>query len=150
MDLFKSRFLLNNIMNIIFKEICEMVNFDMKILVVDDYATMQKIIRNLLGQIGFKNIELASDGAMALQVMKETKIDMVITDWNMTPLTGLDLLKAIRADEKLKDIPVIMITAESKTENVVVAKQHGVNQYIVKPFTADTLKTKLQSVIGNF
>lgn len=120
----------------------------MKILVVDDYATMRRIVRNLLTQIGFSDVDEAADGASALQKLRETKFGLVISDWNMEPMTGLQLLKEIRADAKLKDMPFIMVTAESKTENVIAAKQAGVNNYIVKPFNAETLKQKIQSVLG--
>jgi two-component system chemotaxis response regulator CheY len=121
----------------------------MKVLVVDDYATMRRIIKNLLNQIGFTDVEEAPDGATALQKLRtEGKYGLVISDWNMDPMTGLQLLKEIRADTKLKDLPFIMVTAESKTDNVVAAKQAGVNNYIVKPFNAETLKGKIQSVIG--
>ena len=122
----------------------------MKILVVDDYATMRRIVRNLLTQIGFSDIEEAGDGVTALAKLRESKFGLVISDWNMEPMTGLQLLKEIRADNKLNATPFIMVTAESKTENVVAAKEAGVNNYIVKPFNAATLKTKLASVIGNF
>jgi two-component system chemotaxis response regulator CheY len=120
----------------------------MKVLVVDDYATMRRIIRNLLSQIGFTDVDEAADGASALSKLREAKFGLVISDWNMEPMTGLQLLKEVRADKMLKDTPFIMVTAESKTENVVAAKQAGVNNYIVKPFNAETLKGKIQSVIG--
>ena len=122
----------------------------MKILVVDDYATMRRIVRNLLTQIGFSDIEEAGDGVTALAKLRESKFGLVISDWNMEPMTGLQLLKEIRADNKLNATPFIMVTAESKTENVVAAKEAGVNNYIVKPFNAATLKEKIASVIGNF
>jgi two-component system chemotaxis response regulator CheY len=120
----------------------------MKIFVVDDYATMRRITRNLLSQIGHTEVDEAGDGMSALQKLRESKYDLVISDWNMEPITGLQLLKEIRADVKLNPIPFIMVTAESKTENVIEAKQAGVNNYIVKPFNADTLKRKIQSVLG--
>ncbi len=126
------------------------VDMNMNILIVDDYKTMLRIIENLLKQLGFKNIMQATDGAAALKLLRENNFGMVISDWNMQPMTGLQLLKEVRADEKLKPTPFIMITAESKTENVVAAKEAGVNNYIVKPFNAETLKTKIVSVIGNF
>jgi len=118
------------------------------VLVVDDYATMRKIVRNLLVQIGYTKIEEAADGVAALAKLREAKVGLVICDWNMEPMTGLQLLKEIRADAKLNAIPFIMVTAESKTENVVAAKQAGVNGYLVKPFNADTLKKKIESVLG--
>lgn len=121
----------------------------MKILVVDDYATMRRIVRNLLTQIGYTDIDEAADGASALQKLREQKYGLVISDWNMEPMTGLQLLKEIRADNKLANLPFIMVTAESKTENVVAAKQAGVNNYIVKPFNAETLKQKIAMVLGS-
>jgi len=121
---------------------------NMRILIVDDYKTMLRIIRNLLKQIGFENVEEATDGSSALEILKKEKIDLIISDWNMEPMTGLQLLKEVRGDEKLCKIPFIMVTAESKTENVIAAKEQGVNNYIVKPFNAETLKGKLQSVVG--
>ena len=120
----------------------------MKILVVDDYATMRRIVRNLLTQIGFSDIEEAGDGVTALAKLRESKFGLVISDWNMEPMTGLQLLKEIRADNKLNATPFIMVTAESKTENVVAAKEAGVNNYIVKPFNAATLKSKIEAVCG--
>lgn len=118
------------------------------VLVVDDYATMRRIVRNLLAQIGYTKIEEAADGVTALQKLRQAKVGLVICDSNMEPMTGLQLLKEIRADAKLNAIPFIMITAESKTENVVAAKEAGINNYIVKPFNADTLKKKIESVLG--
>jgi len=126
------------------------VDMNMNVLIVDDYKTMLRIIDNLLRQLGFKNIIQAIDGTSALAVLREQPVGLVISDWNMVPMTGLDLLKEVRADIVLKATPFIMITAESKTENVVAAKAAGVNNYIVKPFNADTLKQKLVAVIGNF
>jgi two-component system chemotaxis response regulator CheY len=122
----------------------------MNILIVDDYKTMLRIIRNLLKQLGFNNVDEATDGSMALQKLRDKDYGLVISDWNMEPMTGIQLLREVRADSKLKNLPFIMITAESKTENVVAAKEAGVNNYIVKPFNAATLKTKLSSVLGNF
>ncbi len=118
------------------------------ILIVDDYKTMRMVIRNLLIQIGFRNIDEANDGQMALERLKEKSYDLVISDWNMEPMTGLDLLKTVRAANK--NMPFIMVTAESKTENIVAAKQAGVNNYIVKPFSAETLKSKMTAVLGAF
>ncbi len=126
------------------------VNKDMPVLIVDDYKTMLRIIRNLLKQIGFHNVDEASDGAEALRKLREKDYGLIISDWNMEPMTGLQLLKEVRADEKTKSVPFIMITAESKTENVIAAKQAGVSNYIVKPFNAATLKSKLTSVLGPF
>ena len=126
------------------------VDMNMSILIVDDYKTMLRIIRNLLKQLGFNNVDEATDGSMALQKLRDKDYGLVISDWNMEPMTGIQLLREVRADSKLKALPFIMITAESKTENVVAAKEAGVNNYIVKPFNAATLKTKLASVIGQF
>ena len=124
------------------------MSFDlsMPILVVDDYATMIRILRNLLKQLGFENIDDASDGSSALVKMHGKKYGLVISDWNMEPMTGYDLLKEVRAHPELSQIPFIMITAESKTENVIAAKKAGVSNYIVKPFNAATLKTKIEAV----
>jgi two-component system chemotaxis response regulator CheY len=116
------------------------------VLVVDDYATMRRIIRNLLQQLGFTDVDEAADGEQALAKLRDKDFDLVISDWNMEPMTGLDLLKAVRADARLKALPFIMVTAESKTENVVAAKQAGVSNYIVKPFNAEILKQKLAAV----
>ena len=126
------------------------VDKNMQILIVDDYKTMLRIISNLLKQIGFSNVDEAIDGGSALGKLREKSYGMIISDWNMEPMTGLQLLKEVRADEKLKTTPFIMITAESKTENVVAAKAAGVNNYIIKPFNAETLKKKMSSVIGEF
>lgn len=127
------------------------VDKGMQILIVDDYKTMLRIIRNLLNQLGFNNIEEAMDGTQALARLKEKKYDLIISDWNMEPMSGLDLLKNVRGTEDHhQKVPFIMITAESKTENVIAAKQAGVNNYIVKPFNAETLKTKMQTVLGEF
>jgi two-component system, chemotaxis family, chemotaxis protein CheY len=126
------------------------VDKNMNILIVDDYKTMLRIIRNLLKQLGFDNVDEATDGSDALQKLRDKSYGLVISDWNMEPMTGLQLLREVRKDTKLKDTPFIMITAESKTDNVVAAKEAGVNNYIVKPFNAATLKTKLVTVIGEF
>ena len=126
------------------------VDKNMPILIVDDYKTMLRIIRNLLNQLNFTNVQEAADGKTALQKLRSNPVELVISDWNMEPMTGLQLLREVRADANLKDTPFIMITAESKTENVVAAKEAGVSNYIVKPFNAETLKTKLVSVLGDF
>ena len=126
------------------------VDKNMNVLVVDDYKTMIRIIKNLLKQLGFNNVEEATDGGTALQKLRDANFGLVISDWNMEPMTGLQLLKEVRADSRLKDMPFIMVTAESKTENVVAAKEAGVSNYIVKPFNAATLKAKLVGVLGDF
>jgi len=124
------------------------VDFDlsMPILVVDDYTTMIRIIRNLLKQIGFENVDDANDGSAALAKMQGKQYGLIISDWNMEPMTGYDLLREVRANPTLSKTPFIMITAESKTENVIAAKKAGVSNYIVKPFNAATLKTKMEAV----
>jgi two-component system chemotaxis response regulator CheY len=119
-----------------------------KVLIVDDYQTMLRVIRNLLDQIGFKDIDEATDGQMALGKIAHKQYDLIISDWNMEPMSGIDLLKSVRGAGN--DVPFVMVTAESKTENIIAAKQAGVNNYIVKPFNADTLKVKIQSVLGAF
>jgi two-component system, chemotaxis family, chemotaxis protein CheY len=116
------------------------------VLVVDDYQTMVRIIRNLLKQLGFEDVDEASDGSEALAKMRERKYGLIISDWNMQPMTGYELLKQVRADRDLHPTPFIMVTAESKTENVIAAKRAGVNNYIVKPFNAQTLKAKIDAV----
>ena len=122
------------------------VDLSMPILVVDDYGTMIRIIRNLLRQLGFSDVDDATDGTAALEKMQYKRYGLVISDWNMEPMTGYELLKEVRADPGLNKTPFIMVTAESKTENVIAAKKAGVNNYIVKPFNAQTLKTKIEAV----
>ena len=122
----------------------------MPILIVDDYKTMLRIIRNLLKQLGFENVDEATDGASALSKLRAKSYGLVISDWNMEPMTGLQLLREVRSDAKLRALPFIMVTAESKKENVITAKEAGVSNYIVKPFNAATLKMKLEAVIGQF
>jgi two-component system chemotaxis response regulator CheY len=124
------------------------IDMSMPVLVVDDYNTMIRIIRNLLKQLGFDDVDDASDGSAALAKMREKKYGLVISDWNMEPMTGYELLKEVRADPGLNKTPFIMVTAESKTENVIAAKKAGVNNYIVKPFNAQTLKTKIEAVFA--
>jgi len=128
------------------------VNKEMNVLIVDDYKTMLRVIRNLLGQIGFKNVDEANDGQHALELMRHKNYGLIISDWNMEPMSGLDLLKSVRsqAATPVGKTPFIMITAENKMENVVAAKQAGVNNYIVKPFSAEILKGKMASVLGEF
>jgi|SRR5688572_5468677 two-component system, chemotaxis family, chemotaxis protein CheY len=122
------------------------VDVSMPILIVDDYNTMIRIIRNLLRQIGFENVDDATDGSSALAKMRSRAYGLVISDWNMSPMTGYDLLREIRADPQLCKTPFIMVTAESKTDNVIAAKKAGVDNYIVKPFNAQTLQHKIQAV----
>jgi two-component system chemotaxis response regulator CheY len=125
------------------------IDMSMPVLVVDDYNTMIRIIRNLLKQLGFEDVDDASDGSAALAKLREKKYGLVISDWNMEPMTGYELLKEVRADPGLNKTPFIMVTAESKTENVIAAKKAGVNNYIVKPFNAQTLKTKIEAVFAD-
>ena len=125
------------------------VDLSMSVLVVDDYSTMIRIIRNLLKQLGFQNIDDASDGSAALNKMRGKKYGLVISDWNMEPMTGYDLLQVVRSDPNLAETPFIMVTAESKTDNVIAAKRAGVSNYIVKPFNAQTLKSKIDAVFLN-
>lgn len=119
---------------------------NMKILVVDDFSTMRRIIKNLLKDLGFTNVQEADDGSTALPMLQQGDFDFVVTDWNMPGMQGIDLLRNIRADDNLKHIPVLMVTAEAKKEQIVAAAQAGVNGYVVKPFTAATLKEKLDKV----
>jgi two-component system chemotaxis response regulator CheY len=121
----------------------------MKFLVVDDFSTMRRIVRNLLKELGYTNAEEAEDGAVALNMLKNNKFDFVVSDWNMPNMTGIELLKNIRADDTLKDLPVLMITAEARKENIIEAAQAGANGYIVKPFTAATLDEKLNKIFKN-
>jgi len=123
------------------------VDKNIKILLVDDFATMRKVIKNLLKQSGYNNIVEAEDGVDALKVLKAEKVDFVISDWNMPNMTGLELLKAVRADSDLSGLPFLMVTAEGLKENVVVAVKAGVNNYIVKPFTAEVLNEKIKKII---
>ncbi len=120
----------------------------MNVLVVDDYRTMIRIVRNLMLQLGFQNVDDATDGSTALQMIQSKPYGLVLSDWNMQPMTGLDLLKAVRSDEKTKATPFVMVTAEAKTENVILARQAGASNYIIKPFTLAVLKQKLTSVLG--
>lgn len=116
---------------------------DMKILVVDDFSTMRRIVKNVLGQLGFSNIEEAEDGKVAFDKLKNGSFKFIVSDWNMPNMMGIDLLRAVRADENLKKLPFLMVTAESQKENVIEAVQAGVSNYIIKPFTAETLEQKL-------
>lgn len=131
------------------------INKRMPILVVDDYKTMLRIIRNLLAQIGFKNVDDATDAEAAFEKLEKHHEDgkpfeMIISDWNMDPMTGLDFLKKVREDERFKEVPFIMVTAETQADNVIEARDAGVNNYIVKPFNATTLKAKIAAVLGDF
>lgn len=121
---------------------------DIKILVVDDFESMRRIVKQVLNDIGFKDITLADDGATALPLLKNGDFGFLITDWNMPQMEGIDLVKAVRADPRLKGMPILMVTAEAKREQIIQAAQAGVNDYIVKPFTPDTLKAKIEKVFA--
>jgi len=121
---------------------------NIRILVVDDMSTMRRIVKSILNQLGFTNIEEAENGKQALAKLKAEKFDFVVTDWNMPEMDGLELVKAIRSDEELKHIPVLMVTAEGKKESVIEALKAGVNNYIVKPFTPEVLKEKIEKIFG--
>lgn len=120
----------------------------MNVLVVDDYKSMVRIVRGMLNQLGFVNVDDAPDGAAAMALLKEKNYGLVLSDWNMQPVTGLELLKQVRAEEKTRTTPFVMVTAEAKVENVIAARQAGVNNYVIKPFTLAVLKQKLTSVVG--
>ena len=122
---------------------------NMKVLVVDDFATMRRIVKNILVQLGFKNIIEADDGTSALEILQKEKVDLIISDWNMSKMTGLDLLKTVRADANLAATPFIMVTAEAQQDNIIAAVKAKVSQYIVKPFTADTLAEKMDKIFGS-
>jgi two-component system chemotaxis response regulator CheY len=128
------------------------VGKDLQILIVDDYKTMLRIVRSLLNQLGFRNVDEATDGQSAMQMIQErpSAYGLVISDWNMQPMTGLDLLRGVRANPQTANLPFIMVTAEARTENIIAAKAAGVNSYIIKPFTQQVLKQKLSAVIGEF
>ncbi len=123
---------------------------DMPVLVVDDYKTMTRILQNLLKSLGFTNMHEAASGEEALKMAKETPFGLIVSDWYMAPMSGIEFLTAIRADESLKSTPFILVTAASKTENVIAAKHAGVDNYIIKPFNAPTLKAKIAAVLGEF
>lgn len=122
------------------------MNKDMKILIVDDFSTMRRIIKNLLRDLGFTNTSEADDGQTALPMLQNGNFDFLVTDWNMPGMTGIELLKVVRADDRLKDLPVLMVTAEAKRDQIVAAAQAGINGYIVKPFTAAVLKEKIEKI----
>ena len=122
------------------------MNKNMKILIVDDFSTMRRIIKNLLRDLGFTNTAEADDGATALPMLKNGNFDFLVTDWNMPIMSGLDLLREVRADENLKHLPVLMVTAEAKRDQIIAAAQAGVNGYVVKPFTAQALKDKIEKI----
>ena len=121
---------------------------DMKFLVVDDFSTMRRIVKNLLNDLGYPNVTEADDGKTALPMLQAGGFDFLISDWNMPGMSGLDLIKAVRSDAKLAKLPVLMLTAEAKREQIIEAAQAGVNGYVIKPFTAETLKEKLDKILG--
>jgi two-component system chemotaxis response regulator CheY len=123
------------------------MDVNIKVLVVDDFATMRRIIKNVLKQIGFTKILEADDGTTALEVLKENQVDLIISDWNMPNMTGLDLLKTVRGEKSTQSIPFLMVTAEAQKDNVIQAVQAGVSNYLVKPFTADAIKAKLTQIL---
>ena len=122
------------------------MNKDMKILIVDDFSTMRRIIKNLLRDLGFTNVKEADDGVTALPMLHSEHFDFLVTDWNMPGMSGIDLLRQVRADERLKGMPVLMVTAEAKRDQIIEAAQAGVNGYVVKPFTAQVLKDKIEKI----
>ncbi|MBC8432307.1 MAG: response regulator [Desulfobacterales bacterium] len=124
------------------------MDLNMKVLIVDDFATMRRILRNILKQIGFTDITEADDGSTALKELKKEKYDLILSDWNMPEMQGIDLLNTMKADDELKSIPFIMVTAEAQKDNIVGAVKAGVSSYIVKPFTAETISEKLKKVFG--
>jgi two-component system, chemotaxis family, chemotaxis protein CheY len=125
------------------------MDLEMKVLVVDDFATMRRIVKNVLKQIGFRHISEADDGKSALKAMKSEKYDLVMCDWNMPEMPGIDLLNTVRADDELKDTPFVMVTAEAQKENILEAVKAGVSNYVVKPFTAETVEEKLKRVFAS-
>lgn len=126
------------------------VDKTMNVLVIDDYKTMIRIVRNLLEQLGFTNIDEALDGPTALEMIQQKSYGLILSDWNMSPMTGYELLQAVRGAERTKSVPFVMVTAEAKTENVIAARKAGVNNYIIKPFNLAVLKQKLTAVLGEF
>ncbi|MDX9786393.1 MAG: chemotaxis response regulator CheY [Desulfobacterales bacterium] len=124
------------------------MDLSMKVLIVDDFATMRRIMKNILKQIGFTNIIEADDGTSAIEELKKTSVDLIISDWNMPKMTGLELLKTVRSMDGLKDLPFLMVTAEAQKQNVIDAVQAGVSNYVVKPFTAEAISEKLKKIFG--
>ena len=124
------------------------MDLSMTILVVDDFASMRRILKNILKQLGFENMVEADDGTTALEALKKNKIDLIVSDWNMPKMTGLELLKTVRASDEYKDIPFLMVTAEAQKQNVLDAVQAGVSNYVVKPFTAEQISDKLEKIFG--
>ncbi len=124
------------------------VDYNMNVLIVDDFATMRRIVKNILTQIGFKNFLEADDGSVAWEILQKQHVDFIVSDWNMPKMTGIELLKKVRADDKFKDLPFLMVTAEAQKENIVEAVKARVSNYIVKPFTPETLSEKIDKIFG--
>jgi two-component system chemotaxis response regulator CheY len=125
------------------------MDLNIKILIIDDFATMRKILKNILKQIGFKNISEADDGKSALKILKKENFDLILSDWNMPEISGLELLNRVKSDNELKNIPFVMVTAEAQKDNILDAVKAGVNSYIVKPFTPETVGEKLNKIFGS-
>ncbi len=124
------------------------IDYNMKVMIVDDFATMRRIVKNILSQLGFKNFVEADDGSTAWEILQKEKVDFIVSDWNMPKMTGIELLKKVRADERFKDIPFLMVTAEAQKENIVEAVKAKVSNYIVKPFTPETLSEKIEKIFS--
>jgi len=124
------------------------IDYNMKVMIVDDFATMRRIVKNILSQIGFKNFIEADDGSTAWEILQKEPVDFIVSDWNMPKMTGLELLKKVRADERFKDIPFLMVTAEAHKENIIEAVKARVSNYIVKPFTPETLSEKIEKIFS--
>ncbi len=124
------------------------IDYNMRVMIVDDFATMRRIVKNILTQLGFKNFVEADDGSVAWDMLQKDPVDFIVSDWNMPKMTGIELLKKVRADEKLKDIPFLMVTAEAQKENIVEAVKAQVSNYIVKPFTPETLQEKIDKIFN--
>lgn len=124
------------------------IDYNMTVLIVDDFATMRRIVKNILSQLGFKNFIEADDGSVAWEILQKEKVDFIVSDWNMPKMPGIELLKKVRADEKLKDIPFLMVTAEAQKENIIEAVKAKVSNYIVKPFTPETLGEKIEKIFA--
>jgi two-component system chemotaxis response regulator CheY len=122
------------------------INYDMRVMIVDDFATMRRIVRNILAQLGFKSFIEADDGSVAWEILQKEQVDFVVSDWNMPNMTGIELLKKVRADERFKDLPFLMVTAEAQKDNIVEAVKARVSNYIVKPFTPETLSEKIEKI----
>lgn len=122
------------------------INYDMQVLIVDDFATMRRIVKNIFAQLGFKNFLEADDGSVAWEILQKEKVDFVVSDWNMPTMTGIELLKKVRADDRFKDLPFLMVTAEAQKDNIVEAVKARVSNYIVKPFTPETLSEKIEKI----